>query len=246
MKLRLASGSIYSSFLFCFLSVASSSSVPQVAWVQDATSELSEMLQAPVDFLQSGPQNVFYVQDLYIDSKHDVVEVLDKYRPQVSVGGAIVLLGANSKIAYWATPTNEAQLLTNVTMTNFYRSLVDGSYPGKESQEAAVEPAEIVNSQIIGSNRAKVDQLLNNWTSEPSEANPSNINYYDPDETVKLTVSFESDNRAVAASVVNLYGIPISQARVNQLLSIIGGPSPDIVRYDGDIVEFYVGDAYLY
>lgn len=246
MKFNVISVGIRFSFLLCVLSIATGSPVPQRAWVQTATSELSKVLQMPVNFLQSGPQNVFYVQNLFADNKQEVIEVLNTYRSEIATGGAIVLVGISSEIAYWATPTNEAQVLTNTTMADFYVSLVDGRYPSEEFQEAAVEPKETVPSQIIGSDRAKVNQLLNNWRSEPSEASTSNMNYYDPDETVKLTVSFEVDDRAVAVSVVNLYGIPISEAKVNQLLSVIGGPTPEIVRYGGNIVEFYVGDAHLY
>ena len=155
----------------------------------------------------------------------------------------LFLVGLTSKIAYRVTATAEAQVLTNTTMMDFYISLIDNIYSTKEPREVAKEPKKAPQNYIIGSNKAKVNRLLNNWVIEPSEVNTSNTNYYDPDETVKLTVSFASNNEAVAVSVVNLYGIPISESRLNQLLNIIGGPSPDVVRYGGDIVEFYVGDA---
>lgn len=112
-------------FAGCTSSVARAAA-PLPGWVPDAVQTLSEIVQAPVEYLQNGPQNVFYLDTLPRDKEGAILRALSMYRPKVAVGGAVVLLGLEPEAAYWATPTIEPVWLSNTTMLGMYASMVDG------------------------------------------------------------------------------------------------------------------------
>ncbi len=95
-------------------------------WARTATLALSDALQQPVTYFQSGPQNVFYVETLPAGTEEAVIQVLNTYRSNVATGGAVVMLGLDPETAYSATATNEAQEMTNSTMIGYYATMVDG------------------------------------------------------------------------------------------------------------------------
>ena len=101
-------------------------STPLPEWIPAAVQVLSEVVQAPVEYSQNGLQNIFYIDTLPKGKDAAIFRVLNMYRSHVSVGGSIVLLGFEPEAAYWATPTNEAQWLSNTTMVGTYASMVDG------------------------------------------------------------------------------------------------------------------------
>lgn len=95
-------------------------------WVQTAILALSDALQQPVTYLQSGPQNVFYVETLPTSAAEAIMQILNTHRTEVVPGGAIVVLGLDPETAYLATSTNEAQKMTNSTMVGYYATMIDG------------------------------------------------------------------------------------------------------------------------
>ena len=111
-----------------FIPSVSRAAAPLPGWVPDAVQTLSEVVQAPVEYLQNGPQNVFYLDTLPRDKEGAILRALSMFRPQLAVGGAVVLLGLEPEAAYWATPTIEPAWLSNTTMLGMYASMVDGGH----------------------------------------------------------------------------------------------------------------------
>ena len=101
-------------------------STPTPGWAPTAVRVLSDITQMPVEFVQNGPQNIFYLDTLPKDKEGAILRVLDMYRSQVLMGGSIVLLSFKPEAAYRATPTSEVQWLSNTTMVGIYASMVDG------------------------------------------------------------------------------------------------------------------------
>jgi hypothetical protein len=95
-------------------------------WVETAILALSDVLQETVTYFQSGPQNVFYVETLPTSAAEEIMKILNTHRAEVAPGGAVVMIGLDPETAYSATPTNEAQKMTNSTMVGYYATMIDG------------------------------------------------------------------------------------------------------------------------
>ncbi len=123
---RILSFALCATVLFYSFATPEEQSPQPPEWVKTAIAELSEALQQPVTYLQSGPQNVFYVETLLASTEESILQILNSHRSNVATGGAVVMLGLDPETVYSATATNEAQRMTNSTMVGYYATMVDG------------------------------------------------------------------------------------------------------------------------
>jgi hypothetical protein len=107
----------------------------------------------------------------------------------------------------------------------------------------AVAPA----GMILGSSKAQVDQLLNDWSSRQDRTSTSETDIYRYTRGVTMIVAFRND-QAIGVYVIDNPGAGvtgISRALVAELSPLIGAEpnASDVVSDEYGIREFGVGDV---
>jgi hypothetical protein len=100
---------------------------------------------------------------------------------------------------------------------------------------------------ILGSSKAQVDQLLNDWSSRQDRTSTSETDIYRYTRGVTMIVAFRND-QAIGVYVIDNPGAGvtgISRALVAELSPLIGAEpnASDVVSDEYGIREFGVGDV---
>ena len=115
--------------------------------------------------------------------------------------------------------------------------------PTAMATSVAVAPA----GMILGSSKAQVDQLLNDWSSSQDRTSTSETDIYRYTRGVTMIVAFRND-QAIGVYVIDNPGAGvtgIAPALVVELSTLIGAEpqQADIVSDENGIREFGVGDV---
>ena len=95
-------------------------------WQTEMAAALTDRLGTEISFIETGPQTIFYADELPEASGNSILEVLEVYRGNALKNGNLVVLGFSPEIAYIANAVKAAEQLTNTSMVGTYASLVDG------------------------------------------------------------------------------------------------------------------------